>query len=158
MLQFFKKIIKSIALKFQKKYYFIGVVRTTVNEKTGEDEDSDSRCFGFYRSLKTAIKAVTENWTDLNEFGYYQYAVIEPHYEGLCSPVIGETLWFKQSFSLDLSDEILNNPTLRVKDSKTNFVTWTTEENGLKCVNSNFEGYVRCDEPSFAKHVIGWTF
>lgn len=68
------------------KYYFIASVR--------DDENHDSRCWGFFTSKDKAIQAVTENWTDMNEAGYYKYAVIEPHYEGLINPIIGEDIWF----------------------------------------------------------------
>ena len=61
-------------------------------------ENHDSRCWGFFRSKKKAIQAVTENWTDMNKAAYYRYAVIEPHYEGLINPIIGEEMWFKAKY------------------------------------------------------------
>ena len=53
--------------------YFI----TTVSEKNG------FRCVGYYKSSSEAIKTVENNTFDLNEAGYYPYAVIENIPEGL---------------------------------------------------------------------------
>lgn len=64
--------------------YFI----TTVSEKNG------NRCVGYYANEQDAIDAVTYNACDLNEAGYYPYAIIENVEEGLYqydqSPI-----WFK---------------------------------------------------------------
>ena len=51
---------------------------------------------GWYNKLKEAIKAVEENYTDINEMGYYPFVVIEKIPEGVC-PVTEEKneLWFK---------------------------------------------------------------
>lgn len=88
------------------KYYFIASVRDIMEELEPElkklrglpddwkYENHEHRCWGFYLSKDRAIRAVTENWTDMNEAGYYKYAVIEPHYEGLINPIINEDIWF----------------------------------------------------------------
>jgi len=46
-----------------------------------------SRAVGFYYIFADAEKALKENIMDLNECGYYPYAVIEPVTEGIyCYP------------------------------------------------------------------------
>lgn len=97
---------------FKKKYYFIASVRIykekwpegTKNWK-GEDvsgkehESYDKRCWGFFTSKKKAIRAVEENWTDLNEAGYYKYVVIEEITEGLLQICTSsKALWFKACY------------------------------------------------------------
>ena len=37
----------------------------------------NTRCVGFYHELETAIEAVKDNAMDINEAGYYHYAVVE---------------------------------------------------------------------------------
>lgn len=41
-----------------------------------------SRCWGFYTSKETALKALHHNWTDMWET-IYDYAVLEEYYEGI---------------------------------------------------------------------------
>jgi hypothetical protein len=94
-----------------KKYYFIASVRDTLQEVPDElkklknlpddykYENHDSRCWGFFMSKRKAIHAVTENWTDMNEAGYYKYVVIEPHYEGLLNPIPNEDIWFRAVYN-----------------------------------------------------------
>lgn len=53
--------------------YFI----TTISEKHGE------RCVGYFSNLDDATDVVIHNACDLNEAGYYPYAVIENVGEGL---------------------------------------------------------------------------
>lgn len=126
----------------KRKYYFIASVRDTKQEvddiikkaKNLPDdykyENHDSRCWGFYRSKKKAIQAVTENWTDMNEAGYYRYAVIESHYEGLINPIIGEEMWFKAKYE-------------KCEDKCGTY---------KMCV-----GYEPCGVPEWAKQICGWT-
>lgn len=125
----------------KRKYYFIASVRDAKQEvddiikkvkNLSDDykyENHDSRCWGFYRSKKKAIQAVTENWTDMNEAGYYRYAVIEPHYEGLINPIIGEEMWFKAKYEK------------RTDDKEEYYCT----------------GYEPCEVPEWAKQICGWT-
>lgn len=97
---------------FKKKYYFIASVRVykekwpegTKNYK-GEDvggkeyEQHESRCWGFYTSKKKAIRAVEENWSDMNEAGYYKYAVIEELMEGLLQCCLSDkAMWFEAKY------------------------------------------------------------
>lgn len=126
----------------RKKYYFIASVRDVKQEvddiikkaKNLPDdykyENHDSRCWGFFRSKKKAIQAVTENWTDMNEAAYYHYVVIEPHYEGLVNPIIGEEMWFKAKYE-------------EREDKRGTY---------KMCV-----GYEPCDVPAWAKQTCGWT-
>ena len=64
--------------------YFI----TTVSEQHG------NRCVGYYTKWFKAIKAVENNNFDLNEAGYYPYAVIENVKEGIYQYDF-KPLWFK---------------------------------------------------------------
>lgn len=49
--------------------------------------------WGYYFSYDDAEKSILENYTDLFEIGYYQYAVITAIPEGLCA--ISDVLqWF----------------------------------------------------------------
>lgn len=88
----------------------------------------ESRCWGFFSDLDTAMQSVRDNATDLNEAGYYNYVVIEPKKQGLCyAEPSCSNRWFKAKY----------------KDG----------ENGKKtCV-----GYVDCEEPEWAKQIVGWT-
>ena len=85
----------------KKKFWFIASVREEVAYRA--DGSSyvyhDSRCWGFYSNKKKAIKAVEENWTDMNEAGYYPYAVIEEIAEGLLQIYTSsKALWFKACY------------------------------------------------------------
>jgi hypothetical protein len=88
----------------------------------------DSRCWGFFYDLETAMEAIRNNVTDLNEAGYYAYAVIEPKKQGLCyvEPSCSNR-WFKAKYGTD-------------KDG-----------------NKICTGYVDCEEPEWAKQIVGWT-
>ena len=88
----------------------------------------ESRCWGFFSDLETAMQSVRDNITDMNEAGYYDYVVIEPKKQGLCYAESScSNRWFRAKY----------------KDG----------ENGEKtCV-----GYVDCEEPEWAKQIVGWT-
>ena len=79
------------------KYYFITSVR--IYKENGV-ELTDSRTWGFYKSKKTAFRAVQENWTDMNENGYYPWVVIEEVHEGLLDVPL-KVWWFEQDRVLD---------------------------------------------------------
>lgn len=64
--------------------YFI----TTISEKHG------NRCVGYYSDKEKAIKSVKYNACDLNEAGYYPYAVIENVSEGIYQ-YDQNPIWFK---------------------------------------------------------------
>jgi len=53
-----------------------------------------NRCVGFYHELETAIKAVEDNEMDINEMGYYHYAVVEKVNIGIYNFEMEEH-WFK---------------------------------------------------------------
>lgn len=95
-------------------------------------ENHDSRTWGFYYDLGKALEAVHRNVTDMNEAGFYNYAVIEPHDVGLLGidKAISNTLWFKAEYK-ELKDK-----------------------NGrpYKCCI----GYKECPTPSWAEHTVGW--
>lgn len=95
-------------------------------------ENHDSRTWGFYYDLGKALKAVHENWTDMNEAGYYDYAVIEPHDVGLLGieKAVSNTLWFKAEYEERKTDK--GTP--------------------YKCCTR----YVECPTPSWAEHTVGW--
>lgn len=95
-------------------------------------ENHDSVTWGFYYDLGKALKAVRENWTDINEAGFYDYAVIEPHNVGLLGidKAISNTLWFKAEY----------------EERKTEAGT------PYKCCVR----YVECPTPSWAEHTVGW--
>ena len=124
--------------------WFVATVRDTKQEvedcikeakglpKDYKYENHDSRTWGFYYDLGKALKAVHENWTDMNEAGYYDYAVIEPHDAGLLGieKAISNTLWFKAEY----------------EERKTEAGT------PYKCCVR----YVECSTPSWAEHTVGW--
>lgn len=95
-------------------------------------ENHDSRTWGFFYDINDAIRRIECNATDMNEAGYYEYAVIEPHEKGLLGidPAINGTLWFKAQYV----EEIKNGKTYKV------------------CT-----GYKMCDQPEWAKHTVGWA-
>lgn len=95
-------------------------------------ECHDSRTWGFYYDLGKALEAVHHNVTDLNEAGFYNYAVIEPHDVGLLGidKAISNTLWFKAEYE-ELKD----------KNGKP-----------YKCCI----GYKECPTPPWAEHTVGW--
>lgn len=42
------------------------------------------RCWGWYKNEEDAEACIKENWTDIYEMGYYNFAIIEPFTEGPC--------------------------------------------------------------------------
>lgn len=150
----------------EKKYYFVVSVRETHEKRPdGSDYiDHDSRGWGFYKSKKKAIRAIRENWTDINEDGYYHWAMIETYNEGLVSQDFSEEdLWFEEDYVKlttedlkeieahypeDLKDQCRVNP-------KTGYTCWWNEKRQF-C--TNFNGYKPCEKPEWAEHICGWAF
>ena len=70
----------------------------TVFEKVepgyGWPEFGAQRTWGFYRTRKTAVQALHENWTDMWEYTY-DYAVIEKFDVGISRCVLDSRQWFK---------------------------------------------------------------
>lgn len=88
----------------------------------------ESRCWGFFYDLETAMEMVRNNATDMNEAGYYKYVVIEPKKQGLCyAEPSCSNRWFMAQYSKNEKGE--------------NICT----------------GYVDCKEPEWAKQTVGWT-
>lgn len=131
--------------EWNKHYWFVATVREekhrypegTKNLLTGEDAGGreytlhPSRCWGFYADKDLAILRVTQNATDMNEAGYYRWAVIEPHCQGLCQVEhSSENIWFEAEY----------------REYEKNGKTYK------ECI-----GYKRCAEPEFAKQTVGWA-
>lgn len=70
--------------------YFI----TSVSEKHGY------RCVGYVSKLEEAVKIVENDFYDLNEAGYYPYAVIENIEEGIYQ-YDQNPLWFKYNENIE---------------------------------------------------------
>lgn len=144
----------------RQKYYFIASVREeTVTSPTGKEyKTHDARTWGFFKSKKKAIKAVEENWTDINEAGYYPWAVIGTYEEGL----LGQRhdcpeLWFEESYR-ELSIEELKEIEEKYPGKNSiNIKTKRAQWNDGTCWQSNFEGYRPCKQPEWAEHFSGWA-
>ena len=67
---------------------------------TSISEDHGYRCVGYVSELKDAIEIVKNNSGDLNEAGYYPYAVIENIEEGIYQ-YDQDPLWFKYNSEID---------------------------------------------------------
>ena len=59
----------------------------------GWPETGATRCWGFYTDKEVALKALHENWTDMWET-CYNYAILEPYYEGISGYVFNEDRQF----------------------------------------------------------------
>ena len=109
-----------------KKFWFISSVReNTVYKKDGSSyKYYDSRCWAVFEDKEKAIKAVEENWTDMNEADCYPYAVIESISEGLLTVANNpeETIWFKAIYKDNkfIKYEITEQPEFAKR-----FVSWT---------------------------------
>ena len=80
-------------------YYFITVFQKLDIDELGWPDYGSSRCWGFYCNKETALKALHENWTDMEET-IYHYAVLEQYQEGI-SNCLQERQFFK--FNIDKS-------------------------------------------------------
>lgn len=85
--------------KERKKVYMVVCMRSITHPK-------GCRTWGWYSDFETAEKCVLENWTDLFEHGYYEYAVVEEAYEGVCPPS-GTQSWYKAIY---LDEKLDNSP------------------------------------------------
>ena len=61
---------------------------------TLERDFEGTRCVGYFSKLEDAVEAVINNYYDLNEAGYYPYAVIENIPEGIYH-YDENPIWFK---------------------------------------------------------------
>lgn len=157
------------------KLYFITSVRWEKKiwpegTKNYKDEDisgqkyeiPDKRCWGFYLSKKTAFQAVEENWTDLNECGYYPWVVVEEYEEGLLQ-LPCKSYWFEQDLDKKQVENLIKDKTeeeleaLNIRCTDEGYFTWNdgVTEEGIKCITSNFKGYKRTKKPSWSSNT-GW--
>lgn len=64
---------------------YVYVVRCyKIDLKSTTERVVRERTWGFYKSLSRARRCVTENWTDIFEANYYNYAVIMKMPQGVC--------------------------------------------------------------------------
>ena len=157
-----------------KKYYFITSVRREKNTypegtKNYKDVDvsgkeyytTDTRCWGFYTSKKKAFTAVKENWTDMNECGYYPWIVIEEIEEGLIA-YDREEFWFQEAFDTNMANEFIKGKTeqelkdLEVKCYTSGRFHWVEKTPDMKILHDNFIGYKEIEKPEWAEHLCGW--
>jgi hypothetical protein len=75
------------------EYFFITVFCKLGLDSCGWPETGGRRTWGFYRDKNTAIKALHENWTDMEET-IYHFAVIEGYTEGI-SNMTGYSQFFE---------------------------------------------------------------
>ena len=80
----------------EQEYFFITVMERVDTDDLGWADTGDSRCWGFYRDKDTALRALHENWTDMEET-IYEYAVLEGYTEG-----ISHLTGYKQFFKFDI--------------------------------------------------------
>ena len=67
----------------EQSYWFITVMeKMEYDTKYSGLNTGCTRCWGFYTSKETALKALHHNWTDMWET-VYDYAVLEECYEGI---------------------------------------------------------------------------
>ena len=144
-----------------KKYYFIASIRQYKADDGITLEES--RCCGFYRSKKKAIKAVENNWSDMNEDGYYPWVVIDPVEEGLLSECLSkDAIWFKEIYSEVNMEELYGSlpedlRELVTLNKNTGRITWKCRNESTEYWMSNFNGYKRCEAPNFSnKRTCGW--
>lgn len=76
-----------------KSIFLMVVVSGDPNERAPEKR-MRSRCWGYYFDRDIAEKAIEENWTDMSEMEYYQYAVLVQQGEGPL-PEQDELQWYE---------------------------------------------------------------
>jgi hypothetical protein len=65
-----------------------------------EEKIKRERQWGYFLALADAEKCIEENWGDIYECGYYNYAVIEELPEGIC-PKAKLEKWYKAEYKKD---------------------------------------------------------
>jgi hypothetical protein len=95
------------------KIYTIMTCTTIEEDKVykGFPNLGDTRIIGFYIDKDLAIKAVEENWANMNEF-CFNYAIIEEVQEGLFQPSISEN---RMIFKFDYGNNVykqIEEPTI----------------------------------------------
>ena len=76
-----------------KVYWFITVFEYAEIDNFGWPKTGHTRCWGFYTNKEYAIRALHCNYTDMQET-CYNYAVLEPYYEGISGEVFDEPRQF----------------------------------------------------------------
>jgi len=93
------KKLKHIAIKHPNEqhdaYLATGIYFVVCIGPYAEEERQRHRCWGWYKDLEDAVKAVEKNHTDINEAGYYPYAIIEKVPNGVLPVGVEEIHWFK---------------------------------------------------------------
>lgn len=68
------------------KIYIIALFKDLKKDEQGFlDYGGAKRVVGYFTGFEMAECALIDNWSDLHEHGYYNYAVIEEHDEGIHS-------------------------------------------------------------------------
>lgn len=85
----------------EKVYWFITVFEYCEKDALGWPKFGATRCWGFYSNKQDALNTLHENRTDLWET-CYDYAVLEPYYEGISAMGFKEDRqFFKYSIARD---------------------------------------------------------
>ena len=85
--------------------YKIDVLTLDFNGKTINELILRQRTWGFYHDLETAQQCVLENWTDIFENNYYNFALISEMPTGVC--VSPTKQWWYQAVQPKNSNKIL---------------------------------------------------
>ena len=81
-----------------KSIFLVKVLK--IDEKSKDDRIVRDRMWGFYPDQETAEKCVLENWTDIFENNYYNFAVVIEMPPGICVRPISTT-WYKITYGKD---------------------------------------------------------
>lgn len=66
-----------------------------------DDKKSHHRTPAFFLDKEKAVKCINENWGDIYECGYYNYALIEPFTEGLYGSCARDLEWYFVEYNPD---------------------------------------------------------
>ena len=91
---------------FQDKFkvYFVTVFRID------EDKIVRQRCWGYFLKEEDARNCVLENWTDIFEMDYYNYALIEQVGEAIIGKPYKKIGWFGTEYQYDDEGYAKNDP------------------------------------------------
>lgn len=81
----------------EKVYWFITVMEKIEPDDRYFAKTGSTRCWGFFCNKQDALDTLHNNITDLWEY-CYNYAILEPYYEGICGYGFGEE---RQFFKFD---------------------------------------------------------
>lgn len=74
--------------------FFITCFYKIALDDFGYFDGGHERTFGFKETLEEAEYALNNNSCDMNECGYYNYAVVEEIHPGI-HPIARQEIWFK---------------------------------------------------------------